>query len=167
MPFWHFKYSCSSFVNWNIKSVGNLSIFLFTCRFICDTSTWYSWDKSLSSITCFPLIVKILSSIFSLAFFNVHSVVCYNVSWTALRKIREVCGKLGCSIGPTGLHLGPFDLATYSANSCSISSSQSQRFSSPTCLTMLRLIQRMSWMPIWLNVPLISEPSIEFPKVLS
>ena len=75
MPFWHFKYSCSSFVNWNIKSAGNLSIFLFTCRFICETSTWYSWAKSLSSITCFPLIVKILSSIFSLLS-SIFMVVC-------------------------------------------------------------------------------------------
>ena len=167
MPFWHFKYSCSSFVNWNIKSVGNLSIFLFTCRFICDTSTWYSWDKSLSSITCFPLIVKILSSIFSLA--SSMFIVLYVIMFHGRHSERSArfVGKLGCSIGPTGLHLGPFDLATYSANSCSISSSQSHRFSSPTCLTMLRLIQRMSWMPIWLNVPLISEPSIEFPKVLS
>ena len=53
------KESYSSFFSWNLKFSGNLSIFLFTAWLKVFVSTWYKIAKSLSSITCFPLITYI------------------------------------------------------------------------------------------------------------
>ena len=63
VPIWHLKNS--SFVKRNIKSSGNLSMFLRTCRVSCFVSTPYNAARSLSSITFLPLISNILPSIVS------------------------------------------------------------------------------------------------------
>ena len=46
----------SSAVNWNMKSGGNLLMFLFTAWFNTFVSTWYSFARSESSITFCPRI---------------------------------------------------------------------------------------------------------------
>ena len=51
----------SSALNWNIKSGGNLFIFLLTAWFKALVSTWYNLARSKSSITFFPRISWIRS----------------------------------------------------------------------------------------------------------
>ncbi len=51
----------SSTLNWNIKSGGNLLIFLLTAWFNTFVSTWYNLARSKSSITFFPRISWIRS----------------------------------------------------------------------------------------------------------
>src|SRR5580692_1962610 len=67
VAFCDFKFSNSSFVNWNIKSAGNLAIFRLTCSFNRPVGTWYSSARSSSNITFFPLRRYILVTIISSA----------------------------------------------------------------------------------------------------
>src|ERR1700719_1511602 len=67
VAFCDFKFSNSSFVNWNIKSAGNLAIFLLTCSFNRPVGTSYSSARSSSNITFCPLRRYILVTIISSA----------------------------------------------------------------------------------------------------
>src|SRR6185503_12680124 len=67
VAFCDFKFSNSSLVNWNIKSAGNLAIFLLTCSFNRPVGTWYSSARSSSNITFCPLRRYILVTIISSA----------------------------------------------------------------------------------------------------
>ena len=62
-----FKKSNSSLVNWNMKSLGNRSILRFTCSFRRRVSTPYRKAKSESSITCCPLISRIIALMLTLS----------------------------------------------------------------------------------------------------
>src|ERR1700677_1258015 len=67
VAFCDFKFSNSSFVNWNIKSAGNLSIFPLSCSFNRPVGPWYSSARSSSNITFCPLRRYILVTIISSA----------------------------------------------------------------------------------------------------